>query len=53
MGAGAAILEFAEVHGIDLVVMGAYGHSRWREMLLGGVTRHLMQRSTIPVIMSH
>jgi nucleotide-binding universal stress UspA family protein len=36
-----------------LVVMGAYGHSRLREMVLGGVTRHLLEHMTVPVLMSH
>lgn len=37
----------------NLVVMGAYGHSRLREMVLGGVTRHMLQHMTVPVMMSH
>lgn len=37
----------------NLVVMGAYGHSRLREMVLGGVTRHILQHMTVPVLMSH
>ena len=39
--------------GADLIVMGAYGHSRVREMVLGGATRHLLQHMTVPVLMSH
>jgi nucleotide-binding universal stress UspA family protein len=35
------------------VVMGAYGHSRIREMVLGGVTRHMLAHMTVPVLMSH
>lgn len=38
---------------IDLVVMGAYGHSRFRELVLGGATRFLLQHMTVPVLMSH
>ncbi len=38
---------------IDLLVMGAYGHSRLRELVLGGVTRQLFQQMTVPVLMSH
>lgn len=38
---------------IDLIVMGAYGHSRLREMVLGGVTQTLLQHMTVPVLMSH
>jgi nucleotide-binding universal stress UspA family protein len=33
--------------------MGAYGHSRLREFVLGGMTRSMLQRMTIPVLMSH
>jgi nucleotide-binding universal stress UspA family protein len=34
-------------------VFGAYGHARWREIVLGGVTRHLLEHMTVPVLMSH
>jgi nucleotide-binding universal stress UspA family protein len=37
----------------DLLVMGAYGHSRLREVVLGGVTRTLLESMTVPVLMSH
>lgn len=37
----------------DLVVMGAYGHTRWRELMLGGATRTLLRSMTVPVLMSH
>jgi nucleotide-binding universal stress UspA family protein len=37
----------------DLIVMGAYGHSRLREIVLGGVTRNLMSHMTAPVLMAH
>lgn len=37
----------------DMIVMGAYGHSRLRETILGGVTRHLLHHMTVPVFMSH
>jgi nucleotide-binding universal stress UspA family protein len=39
--------------GADLVVMGAYGHSRMRELMMGGVTRELLRHMTVPVLMSH
>ena len=39
--------------GCDLVVMGGYGHSRVREMILGGVTRHMLASATVPVLMAH
>ena len=38
---------------VDLIVMGAYGHSRLREMVLGGATRKVMQSMTVPVLVSH
>ncbi len=37
----------------DLLVMGAYGHSRTRELVLGGVTRTMMRAPSLPVLMSH
>jgi nucleotide-binding universal stress UspA family protein len=39
--------------GVDLVVMGAYGHPRSREMVLGGATRSVFKSMTVPVLMSH
>jgi nucleotide-binding universal stress UspA family protein len=39
--------------GADLLVMGAYGHSRVRELLLGGATRAVLRSMTVPVLMSH
>jgi nucleotide-binding universal stress UspA family protein len=50
---GDAILSRAADLGIDLLVMGGYGHSRLREYALGGVTRHMLQHMTVPVVMSH
>lgn len=35
------------------IIMGAYGHSRTREMIFGGVTRHMLKNSTIPLLLSH
>ncbi|WP_298679078.1 universal stress protein [uncultured Lentibacter sp.] len=37
----------------DLVVMGAYGHSRFREAILGGATRYMLEQSKLPVFMAH
>jgi nucleotide-binding universal stress UspA family protein len=47
------ILSIAADTGLDLIVMGAYGHSRLRERLLGGVTRGMLQSMTAPTLMSH
>jgi nucleotide-binding universal stress UspA family protein len=48
-----ALLSRASDLGIDLIVMGAYGHSRWTERLLGGATRSMLATMTVPVLMSH
>jgi nucleotide-binding universal stress UspA family protein len=37
----------------DWVVMGAYGHNRLRQLLLGGVTRAMLGSATVPVLMAH
>jgi len=50
---GNQILSRVADLGVDLVVMGAYGHSRLREMILGGVTRTVIESMTAPVLMSH
>jgi nucleotide-binding universal stress UspA family protein len=50
---GQAILDNAAFHSCDLIVMGAYGHSRLREIVMGGVTRHILYNTAIPVLMSH
>jgi nucleotide-binding universal stress UspA family protein len=51
--AGNMLLSRAADEGADLIVMGAYGHRRLRELVLGGVTRHLLKHMTAPVLMSH
>jgi nucleotide-binding universal stress UspA family protein len=50
---GEVLLSRAADLGADLLVMGAYGHSRARELLLGGATRSILASMTIPVLMSH
>lgn len=50
---GEQILSRAADMDADLIVMGAYGHSRVRELVLGGVTRTLLESMTVPVLMSH
>lgn len=47
------LLDYASDIGADLIVVGGYGHSRLREMTLGGVTRSLLQHMTVPVLFSH
>jgi nucleotide-binding universal stress UspA family protein len=53
INAGDVLLDAASDFGADLIVMGAWGHSRLRERLLGGVTRTLLDQMTVPVLMSH
>jgi nucleotide-binding universal stress UspA family protein len=50
--AGDLLLNFASGHGVDLIVAGAYGHSRVREWALGGVTATLLRRAHIPRLLS-
>ncbi len=47
------ILSHAADNGADLIVMGGYGHSRMRELILGGATRGILQSMTVPVLMMH
>ena len=47
------ILRFLSEHGNDLLVMGAYGHSRFREAILGGATRDILEAADRPVLMAH
>ena len=37
----------------DMLVMGAYGHSRFREAILGGATRNMLEKAEVPVLMAH
>jgi nucleotide-binding universal stress UspA family protein len=50
---GDALIEEAGKAGADLLVMGAYGHSRLREMVLGGVTRSILAEANMPVLLMH
>src|SRR6202142_932988 len=49
---GAGLLSAAGAYGCDLLSMGAYSHSRLRQLILGGVTRHVLEHSTLPVMMN-
>jgi nucleotide-binding universal stress UspA family protein len=51
--AGEALISHASDVGADLLVIGAYGHSRMREFVFGGATRYVLQSMTVPVLMSH
>lgn len=49
---GQALLTLAAQEGYDLIVMGCYGHSQFRELFLGGVTRTVLNSAMIPVLMA-
>ncbi len=53
LAAGEALLSHASDIGADMLVMGAYGHSRMREFVFGGATRTILASMTVPVLMSH
>ena len=48
--AGEVLLAQAAAHDADLLVMGAYGHSRLRELVFGGATRHVLREASLPVL---
>jgi nucleotide-binding universal stress UspA family protein len=50
---GELILSRAADCGADLIVMGAYGHGRFRELVLGGVTKTILSSMTVPVLLAH
>jgi nucleotide-binding universal stress UspA family protein len=52
-GTGKTILEGALEYDADIIVMGAYGHTRLKEVILGGATRYLLRHTTIPLFLSH
>ena len=52
-GIAPAILGEAKRLGADVLVMGAYTHNRFREMIFGGVTRHILSEANLPVLVAH
>ncbi|MGQ3353880.1 MAG: universal stress protein [Phreatobacter sp.] len=50
---GQALGDYAATHGLGLLVMGAYGHSRMRDFILGGATRTIVSQPPLPVLLSH
>ncbi len=50
---GNLLLSRAADISADMMVMGAYGHARWSELILGGVTNVVLSNQTVPVVMSH
>jgi len=53
LGVGNVILNTASDSGSDLIVMGAYGHSRMRQWVMGGASRTLLSSMTVPVLLAH
>ncbi len=50
---GELLMEEAKANGCGLIVMGGYGHSRFREWILGGVTDAILNDSSLPILISH
>ncbi len=50
---GDTLLQRAAAYGADLIVMGGFGHPRWAELALGGVTRTVLESTVVPVLISH
>jgi nucleotide-binding universal stress UspA family protein len=50
---GETLLSCAKEFDTDLLVMGCYGHTRFRELVFGGASRHVLAHMTVPVLMSH
>ncbi|MDJ0930098.1 universal stress protein [Breoghania sp.] len=48
-----ALRNFVSDNGVDMVVMGGYGHSRMREFVLGGATYGMLKSMTVPMVMAH
>jgi nucleotide-binding universal stress UspA family protein len=53
VNAGGQLLTIARDEGADLLVMGGYGHTPWRELLFGGATREVVGTTSLPVLLSH
>jgi len=53
IGVGDILLSGLTDDSADLLVMGAWGHTRMRELVFGGATRHILEHMTVPVLMSH
>ena len=51
-GVGRGLLDGARAFDADMLAMGAYSHSRLRQLILGGVTRHVLENATLPVLMN-
>lgn len=52
-GIGEVLEAYAAAQQVDVLVMGAYGHARWREFILGGATKSLLSKPPLPILFSH
>lgn len=50
---GEVLETYALSHQVDVLVMGAYGHAKWREFILGGATKSLLSKPPLPILFSH
>ena len=50
---GEVLEAYTAAQQIDVLVMGAYGHARWREFILGGATKSLLSKPPLPILFSH
>lgn len=50
---GEVLETYAFSHQVDVLVMGAYGHAKWREFVLGGATKSLLSKPPLPILFSH
>ena len=50
---GPGILDSAKIFGADMIIMGAYGHSRLQEYILGGATKFMLENTPLPILLSH
>jgi len=50
---GETLLNYADAHNHDLIVMGAYGYARWHKIVLGSATQTILENTKVPVFMSH
>ena len=50
---GQAILDECQTAGADLLLKGAYTHSRLRQMIFGGATSHILANAELPILMAH
>ena len=50
---GDVLRTYVASHDVDVLVMGAYGHSRFREFVLGGATQSLLSKPPLPILFSH